>query len=65
MLQARVPPGRHTVVLSYWPATFSIGLGLAGATFVTLLVALGLSRRRQKLVTASTDRHPQGPLPVA
>jgi hypothetical protein len=36
MLQTRVPPGRHTVVLKYWPTTFTFGLILAP------LCALGL-----------------------
>ncbi len=29
MLQARIPPGRHTIVLRYWPRTFTAGLILA------------------------------------
>jgi hypothetical protein len=45
MLQVEVPPGRHTVELSYWPATFSAGLvlfavaalGLSGAWVISAL----------------------------
>ncbi len=37
LLEARVPPGRHTVVVRYWPETFTEGLVLAGAA------ALGLA----------------------
>jgi hypothetical protein len=37
MLQMEVPPGRHTIELSYWPAAFSAGLVLFG------VAALGLS----------------------
>jgi hypothetical protein len=47
MLQARLPAGRHTVELNYWPDTFSIGLGLAACSVVGMVVALGLSRRRR------------------
>ena len=32
MLQAQLPAGSHTVVLRYWPNTFSIGLGLAACS---------------------------------
>lgn len=41
MLQARIPPGHHVIVLHYWPETFTVGLILAscaamglGLTFV-------------------------------
>ena len=49
MLQARVPPGRHTIELHYWPATFTSGIVLAAIAAVGLVVALvvdGLRRRR-------------------
>ena len=41
MLQTTVPPGRHHVVLTYWPATFTQGLVLA-AIAVFGLVAAGV-----------------------
>jgi hypothetical protein len=49
MLQARVPPGRHVVVLRYWPGAFSAGLALAGAAVVGLaaLVTVAAVRRRR------------------
>ena len=47
MLQARVPPGRHTIELHYWPTAFTLGIILAAASFVALvawLVAMPLAR---------------------
>ncbi len=43
MLQARLPPGRHVVVVRYWPATFSIGLALAAAAVVVLVAVAVLA----------------------
>ena len=60
MLQARIPAGRHTVELRYWPGTFSVGLGLALASAVTLSVALGVSHRRRRLELGPADRPPTG-----
>jgi hypothetical protein len=39
MLQMKVPAGRHTVELYYWPATFTAGLVLAGCALIGLLFA--------------------------
>jgi hypothetical protein len=50
MLQVEVPPGRHTIELYYWPATFTIGLVLAGLAVVGLASAFtvyGLAHRRR------------------
>jgi hypothetical protein len=47
MLQARIPPGRHTVVLRYWPGAFTAGLLLAAASAVALALALVASRRHR------------------
>lgn len=41
MLQATVPPGAHSIALSYWPPLFSAGLGI-GAIAALGLVAMGL-----------------------
>jgi hypothetical protein len=38
-MEVAVPAGRHVVELRYWPATFSIGIGLAIAAVVVLLGA--------------------------
>ncbi len=48
MLKAPIPPGRHVIVLHYFPRSFTVGLILAGATAVALLVAVlsPLWRRR-------------------
>jgi uncharacterized membrane protein YfhO len=49
MLQARIPPGRHVVELSYWPIAFTVGIGLAVLSASCLGVALlsGWVRRRR------------------
>jgi hypothetical protein len=49
MLQARIPAGRHTIVLHYWPRTFTEGILLASASLlflIGLLIASSLRRRR-------------------
>ncbi|HLM97415.1 MAG TPA: YfhO family protein, partial [Acidimicrobiales bacterium] len=60
MLQARIPAGRHTVELRYWPDAFSVGLGLAIAGAVGLCVALGVSRWRRPVVIELADRASAG-----
>jgi hypothetical protein len=40
MLQARVPPGRHQLVIRYWPTSFTVGLVLAACSAVGLLAAV-------------------------
>ncbi len=59
MLQARVPPGRHRLVVRYWPDYLTVGLVLAGCTVVGLSVAIVLEevRRRKRRPTG-----PQNPL---
>jgi len=50
MLQARVPPGHHTVVVRYRPVAFTVGLALAAAAVVALVavpVGVGVGRRRR------------------
>ncbi len=60
MLEARLPPGRHVVVVTYWPRRFSLGLvaaalavaGLAASVFVD-----GARRRaRRRRADAPGDR---------
>ncbi|MHB1518989.1 MAG: YfhO family protein [Acidimicrobiales bacterium] len=48
MLQARIPPGHHTIVVTYWPKTFSIGLVLAALALVGIVAALFVSERRRR-----------------
>jgi hypothetical protein len=48
MLEARVPPGTHTVELHYWPGAFSAGLGLAGASALGLCAAPIVARVRRR-----------------
>ncbi len=40
MFQTIVPPGHHTIVLTYWPTAFSVGLLLAALAVVGLVGAL-------------------------
>jgi hypothetical protein len=46
MLQLKVPAGSHSVELHYWPATFTVGLVLAGLALAGLLAVLIVGRRR-------------------
>jgi hypothetical protein len=50
MLQARIPPGHHVIDLHYWPATFSVGIVLAGISAIGLAVASLVGWRRRKAV---------------
>ena len=40
MMQARVPPGRHIIELSYWPTAFTVGIALAICSALGLCVAI-------------------------
>ena len=55
MLAARVPAGRHVVVLHYWPARFTDGLVLAGGSVLALVVALGVDAARRRRTRRGTD----------
>ena len=48
MLQVEVPAGRHTIELNYWPATFTIGLVLAGCAALGLAGAFALTWNRDR-----------------
>ena len=54
MLQAIIPPGRHTIEVSYWPSAFTVGIGLALCSALGLVVALVIAtvRRRKRTVPA-------------
>jgi hypothetical protein len=66
MLQVEVPAGRHTIELSYWPSTFSVGLvlfavgalGLSGAWVVN-----AFRRRTRAQSGASGSPDPAVPVP--
>jgi hypothetical protein len=49
MLQARIPPGHHTIELHYWPVMFSVGLALAVGSVLVLSTfsTVALLRRRR------------------
>ncbi len=48
MLQARIPPGNHTVDLQYWPGTFTLGIVLAACSAGGLAAALLVMWRRAR-----------------
>jgi uncharacterized membrane protein YfhO len=60
MLQLEVPAGRHTVELSYWPTTFSVGLVLfavaaLGLSSAFVLTALRRRTRAHQSASAPSD----------
>jgi Bacterial membrane protein YfhO len=58
MLQVRVPAGPHVLELHYWPAAFTIGIGLAacsGAGLVVVVLGARIRRRRQGPTHLSHD----------
>ncbi|HLI73346.1 MAG TPA: YfhO family protein [Acidimicrobiales bacterium] len=60
MLQARVGPGRHVVVLRYWPTTFTVGIVMAGVSALALLAgaATALVGRRRPAGAPQARRPP-------
>lgn len=58
MLQATVPAGRHTVELTYWPTTFTLGLVLAACSAIGLIVAVIVDRNRRRRGIAAADHQP-------
>jgi hypothetical protein len=56
MLQTRVPPGRHTIVLKYWPDTFTYGLVLAALCALGLIGWIEVDRiRKRRLAPGASD----------
>jgi hypothetical protein len=63
LLAAIVPPGRHLVVLHYWPSLFSVGLYLAAAAGAALVATLGgawWADRRRRHVGGGAGAAPVG-----
>jgi hypothetical protein len=48
MFQARIPPGHHTIELTYWPPTFTAGLVVAGVTVVLVIFAAFFEETRRR-----------------
>ncbi|MGD0882195.1 MAG: YfhO family protein [Acidimicrobiales bacterium] len=59
MLQARLPPGRHVIELTYWPKRFTEGIVLAIVAVIGLGSAGLVTRRR--LVASRDDPVPDAP----
>ncbi len=53
MLELRVPAGRHSVELRYWPDTLTVGTVLAAGSVFALAIALILSRIRPRRLGGS------------
>ena len=48
MLQARIPPGTHTIKLHYWPGSFSAGIALAVVSVLALCAVPVLAKLRRR-----------------
>jgi uncharacterized membrane protein YfhO len=48
MFEARVPPGRHTIALTYLPARFELGIIAAIAALLVMLAAFGVIMLRRR-----------------
>ena len=68
MLQARIPPGRHVIVMTYWPTAFTAGVLVALATVLALGCALVLQavtrRRRARRTGEDSGRLVEEPPPL-
>ncbi len=53
MLAATIPAGRHSIVLHYWPESFTAGIFLALCSAISLLTAMFIERRRRPTRTAA------------
>jgi hypothetical protein len=56
MLQARLPSGRHTIVVHYWPTDFTIGLILAATSTIGLLSAVVVGRFHRRRSATHKDQ---------
>jgi hypothetical protein len=65
LLTAVVPPGRHVVVLRYWPSLLTVGLVVAAVAAATLVVVLGWAEweRRRPRRRPGTTAEPPRPAP--
>ena len=61
MLQAKIPAGKHTIELHYWPESFTIGIVIGVGTAIVLVLALAFGGRwtrrhpRPSVATSSAD----------
>jgi uncharacterized membrane protein YfhO len=58
MMQIVVPSGHHTVVLRYWPTTFTVGIVLAGCAISGLIAVAAVGRVRRRARPADTELNP-------
>jgi hypothetical protein len=65
LLAAVVPPGRHVVVLHYWPGLLSVGLVVASVAGAAIVATLGWAwwerRRRRRHPSAAGASPPPAP----
>ena len=57
MFQVRIPSGRHTVRLDYWPSSSTYGLVIDALAVVILSAAVALDLICRRNVRASEDKH--------
>jgi hypothetical protein len=48
LLQAEIPPGRHIIVVTYWPTAFTVGLLIFAVTVLSLAVAAAIAGYRRR-----------------
>jgi Bacterial membrane protein YfhO len=60
MIEMDVPPGRHTIELHYWPATFTAGIIIALCALIGLATAwlVGRVRRRRTAAAPGSSSRP-------
>jgi hypothetical protein len=59
MIQAQIPAGTHTVILSYWPGRFTSGIAVALCSVIALTLALLSGRLRKRLGLAVVNGEPR------
>lgn len=55
MLEARVPPGRHVIVLHYWPVLFTVGIVAAISALVVLACGSGFFLLRSRRANGAEE----------
>ena len=56
MLEARIPPGHHTIELHYWPTAFTVGIVLAICSVTALSLGLFVPWARRRRHTQAAGR---------
>jgi hypothetical protein len=59
MIQAQIPAGTHTVILTYWPGSFTTGIAVALCSVIALTLALLSGRFRKRRRPGVVEGEPQ------